>query len=76
VGLVGSTGLQIKADPGIPIVYLGFGLMMLSVIMSYVSHSQVWALTADGQLYVGGRTNRAQVSFERELLGVLEQLEA
>lgn len=76
VGLVGSTGLQIKADPGIPIVYLGFGLMMLSVIMSYVSHSQVWALAADGQLYVGGRTNRAQVSFERELLGVLEQLEA
>ncbi|HEY9814044.1 MAG TPA: cytochrome c biogenesis protein ResB, partial [Candidatus Sericytochromatia bacterium] len=72
--LIGSTGLQIKADPGIPIVYTGFALLMLSVMMSYVSHSQVWALQKDGQLYVGGRTNRAQVTFERELIEVLEQL--
>ena len=70
--LIGSTGLQIKADPGIPIVYGGFGLLMIGVVMSYISHSQVWALEADGKLYVGGRTNRAQVSFERELLSVLD----
>ena len=72
--LIGSTGLQIKADPGIPIVYTGFALLMLSVMMSYVSHSQVWALEKDGKFYVGGRTNRAQVTFERELIEVLEQL--
>jgi cytochrome c biogenesis protein len=75
--LVGSTGLQIKADPGIPFVYTGFGLLMLGVMMSYISHSQVWALEyreddSPPQLYVGGRTNRAQVTFERELLGVIE----
>jgi cytochrome c biogenesis protein len=74
--LVGSTGLQIKADPGIPLVYAGFGLLMLGVIMSYVSHSQIWALQKDGQLYVGGRTNRAQVAFEREVLELLDQLSA
>ncbi|HEY9735033.1 MAG TPA: cytochrome c biogenesis protein [Trichocoleus sp.] len=75
VDVVGSTGLQIKADPGIPAVYTGFGLLMISVMMSYVSHSQVWALVSQGKLYIGGRTNRAQVAFERELLGLLEQLE-
>lgn len=74
--LVGSTGLQIKADPGIPLVYTGFGLLMLSVMMSYVSHSQVWALQQGKTLYVGGRTNRAQVAFEREVLEVLDSLSA
>jgi cytochrome c biogenesis protein len=72
--VVGSTGLQIKADPGIPIVYTGFALLMLGVVMSYVSHSQIWALQQDGRLYVGGRTNRAQVAFEREMLDILERL--
>jgi cytochrome c biogenesis protein len=74
VEIVGSTGLQIKADPGIPIVYLGFGLLMLSTLMSYVSHSQVWGLWQDGQLYLGGVTNRAQVSFEREFLSMMDAL--
>ena len=49
---------------------------MIGVMMSYVSHSQVWALQIADRLYVGGRTNRAQVSFERELLGLLDELTA
>jgi cytochrome c biogenesis protein len=75
VDILGSTGLQIKADPGIPMVYLGFGLLMLSVVMSYISHSQVWGLWQEGTLYMGGITNRAQVTFEREFLEILETLD-
>jgi cytochrome c biogenesis protein len=73
---IGSTGLQIKADPGIPFVYTGFGLLMLSVMMSYISHSQVWALLENNMLYLGGRTNRGQILFERELVEVVNQLQA
>ncbi len=72
--LIGSTGLQIKADPGIPLVYAGFGFLMLGVVMSYVSHSQIWALHQNGRFYIGGRTNRAQVVFERELSSMVEGL--
>ena len=70
--LIGSTGLQIKADPGIPFVYLGFALLMVGVVMSYVSHSQIWMLQENDRLYIGGRTNRAQVIFERELLDIFQ----
>ena len=73
IDIIGSTGLQIKADPGVPIVYTGFALLMIGVVMSYFSHSQVWALEADS-FYFGAKTNRAQVSFEREILDVIDTL--
>ncbi|MDX1977723.1 MAG: cytochrome c biogenesis protein [Pseudanabaenaceae cyanobacterium bins.68] len=72
--VVGSTGLQIKADPGIPIVYLGFAGLMISVIMSYVSYSQVWLLCDRDRLHIGGKTNRAQVGFEAEMLEIFASL--
>jgi cytochrome c biogenesis protein len=73
--IIGSTGLQIKADPGVPIVYFGFALLMLGVVMSYFSHSQIWALETEGKFYFGGKTNRAQVTFEREIVEIIEQIE-
>ncbi len=72
--VIGSTGLQIKVDPGIPLVYGGFALLMLGVVMSYFSHSQIWALKTGDRLFVGGKTNRAQVVFEQEVLQILDQL--
>ncbi len=72
--IIGSTGLQIKADPGVPIVYTGFALLMIGVVMSYFSHSQIWALEQDDSFYFGAKTNRAQVSFEREMLEVIDNL--
>ena len=74
LGIIGSTGLQIKADPGVPIVYTGFALLMIGVVMSYFSHSQIWALEQDESFYFGAKTNRAQVSFEREMLEVIDNL--
>jgi len=52
--LIGSTGLQIKADPGVPIVYFGFALLMVGVVMSYVSFSQVWVLEKDDSTFIVG----------------------
>ncbi len=74
VDVIGSTGLQIKSDPGIPMVYSGFAVLMLGTVMSYFSHSQIWALKKGDRLYVGGKTNRAQVAFEQEVLDILDRL--
>ncbi|WP_218080161.1 cytochrome c biogenesis protein [Anthocerotibacter panamensis] len=72
--LIGASGLQIKCDPGVPLVYTGFGLLMLGLFLSYSSHAQVWAICRGGQTHLAGRTNRAQLNFERELAGLVIQL--
>lgn len=39
--IIGSTGLELKSDPGVPLVYAGFGALMITTLISYISHSQV-----------------------------------
>ncbi|CAI5464281.1 unnamed protein product [Closterium sp. Yama58-4] len=72
--LIGSTGLELKMDPGVPYVYAGFGALMLTTAISYLSHSQVWALQVGSTLYVGGKSNRAKLTFEQEINSVLDQV--
>lgn len=55
-----------------PCLRSGFGGLMVTTLISYLSHSQVWALQEGGYLYVAGRSNRAQLSFGREMDEILE----
>ena len=66
--IISSTGLQIKIDPGIPIIYLGFFLLMLSTLISYITYSQIWIIQKNQQIFIGGNTNRAIFEFELEFL--------
>ena len=64
--IIPSTGLQIKSDPGTLFVYIGFLMLMISTLLSYVSYSQVWAVKDKNNLYVAGQTNRAIYYFEKD----------
>jgi cytochrome c biogenesis protein len=64
--IISSTGLQIKTDPGIPIIYLGFFFLMLSTLISYITYSQIWIIQKNQQIFIGGNTNRAIFEFELE----------
>lgn len=70
--MFGSTGLELKMDPGVPLVYAGFGALMLTSALSYLSHSQVWALQEGTALYVGGRSNRAKLGFKKDLNEIMD----
>lgn len=61
------TGLQIKTDPGSKFVYLSFGILIISVMLSYTSYSQLWIVHSDKMSYLGGKTNRAYLAFEENL---------
>ena len=64
--IISSTGLQIKTDLGIPIIYGGFFLLMVSTLISYITYSQIWIVEKQKQLFIGGTTNRAIFDFELE----------
>ena len=71
IEIISSTGLQIKTDPGIPIIYVGFLFLMVSTLTSYVTYSQIWIIQKDQKLFIGGITNRASFDFELEFLKFL-----
>jgi len=64
--IISSTGLQIKTDPGIPVIYSGFFFLMLSTLISYITYSQIWIIQKSKKLFIGGTTNRALFDFELE----------
>lgn len=72
VDAIGSSGLDLKIDPGVPIVYAGFGALMLTTCISYLSHSQIWALQDGTTVVIGGKTNRAKGEFPTEMNRLLD----
>jgi cytochrome c biogenesis protein len=66
IEILSSTGLQIKIDPGIPIIYSGFLFLMLSTLMSYITYSQIWVIKQNQKIFIGGTTTRAVFEFELE----------
>lgn len=74
VELIPATGLQIKSDPGIPIVYVGFFFLIISASISYTSYCQIWAIKKSNTMYVYGITNRGVYFFEKNLIHTLRNL--
>ena len=70
IDIISSTGLQIKVDPGIPIIYGGFAFLMISTLISYITYSQIWIVKENNNFYIGGNTTRATFDFELEFFKI------
>jgi cytochrome c biogenesis protein len=77
------TGLQVKQDPGVWLVWLGFAAMLVGIGLNYyVSHRKlwVWAAAEAGKgvtnVVIAGRTNRNEISFEQDFNRLCERLQA
>jgi cytochrome c biogenesis protein len=73
-----ASGILLKRDPGVPLVYAGFGLALLGGGFSLVATRQLWAIaegTGDqGRLHVAGLCNRNLTAFAAELPELLARL--
>ena len=76
------TGLQVTKDPGVWVVWIGCGLMILGLIVSFFfSHQRVWVRIPKGpggEIVLAGSTNKNRVGFEKtfgELVNGVRSLE-
>jgi cytochrome c biogenesis protein len=76
------TGLQVKQDPGVWFVYVGFIAMLLGTgITYYTSHRKIWAWAApvagkhaSTRIVIAGRTSKNSIAFEKEFNELYGQL--
>ncbi|MDI3281445.1 MAG: cytochrome c biogenesis protein ResB, partial [Bacillota bacterium] len=73
------TGLQVRKDPGVPVVYLGFLLMIVGLFISfYLFPRKLWVqVTAQGggsRAIMGGTVRRNPLGFEAELDSLVADL--
>jgi cytochrome c biogenesis protein len=75
-GVVPASGLLLKRDPGVPLVYSGFAIALAGGALSLIATRQLWAIAdADQQrLHVGGLCNRNLTAFAQELPQLLAEL--
>ena len=73
-----ASGILLKRDPGVPLVYAGFAIALAGGGLSLVATRQLWAIAEEGpgpgQLHVAGLCNRNLTGFAAELPQLLSQL--
>lgn len=73
-GILPASGILLKRDPGVPLVYAGFAVTLLGGGLSLIATRQLWAVAEAHKLHVGGLCNRSLTGFATTLPALLEGL--
>jgi len=73
------TGLQVAKDPGVWIVWLGCGLMILGLVMSFFfAHQRMWVRiprgSSGGGIVLAGSTSKNRFGFERTFSRLVDEV--
>jgi cytochrome c biogenesis protein len=69
-----ASGILLKRDPGVPLVYAGFAIALVGGGLSLVATRQLWAIAEPGRLHLAGLCNRNLTALARELPQLLAGL--
>ncbi len=68
--------LNIRVDRAMPFVWLGAGIVMLGLVLGfYWQHRRIWLIVNNGELTLGGHTNKNWFGFRREIVSILERVD-
>ena len=71
-----STGLQIKYGPEVPLMYLSYLIICVGAFLCIFSQRRLWVTLDEqsSQLLILYKTNKARISFRKELAGLKSRL--
>ncbi len=74
IGVLPASGLLLKRDPGVPIVYIGFAITLIGSCLSILATKQLWLIRDldEPLIYIGGICNRNLIGLAKELPKLLE----
>ena len=77
INIIPSSGLLLKHDPGVPIVYLSFAIILIGGSLSIISTKKIWVLHENekSMIYIGGLSNRNLSGLSKELPKLISFLE-
>ena len=69
ISIIPSSGLLLKSDPGVPLVYTSFAIILIGGSLSIVSTNKIWVLHEKEKslIYIGGLSNRNLSGLSKEL---------
>ncbi len=69
INILPASGLLLKRDPSLPIVYSSFAIILIGGILSLIDSRQLWAIidTEQSSIHLGGLSNRNLIGLANEL---------
>ncbi len=69
INIIPSSGLLLKYDPGVPLVYTSFAVILIGGSLSIISTKKIWVLyeKEKSRIYIGGLSNRNLTGLSKEM---------
>ncbi|MGZ0053163.1 cytochrome c biogenesis protein ResB [Brevibacillus gelatini] len=74
--LVDISGLNVRIDKAVPLIYFGSFIFMIGVVMGFFwQHRRIWVQTQDETVLLAAHTNKNWFGLRREVDGLVDQLQ-